>query len=181
MIETQSDIVVEKDGSWTFHGRLLDNEGVLSHFQQNLKRDNRGYFIENRFGARVEHGYLAAVRGFPLRVTKLARAAGPAGGWDVRLEHGGSVRVEATAFRFVDDVTIIVLLPSGVPARLSGVAMVELAAFLLKTEPPTLAGETATHVMKTATAEELIGVQTSSSDRVDPRSSSGMSTMESPT
>ncbi len=136
MIETLTDITVERDGTWRFQGQAISNEAVLHYFQANLRRDAKGYFIRNEFGELVEHGYLKSMEGFPVRVTSLFR--GPDGRWCLRLESGAAVEVETNALRYLDERTLVAVLPTGVPARLSGVAMAALGAYLIADEPPVL-------------------------------------------
>ena len=177
-METQSELTVEENGLWTFRGEEIVNTKVLNYFKENLKRDDRGFFVENRFGKRVEHGYLAAVRGFP-RYAVSVRPTG-SGGWDVTLDTGTRICVESTALCYVGEHTVAVILPGNVPARLSAGAMGELAEFLVEAEPPTLAVGSGRTALREATLPELIGNHTSSSERVDPSSSSGISTIDSP-
>lgn len=154
------------------------NPEILNYFQQNLARDSRGYYIINRFGERTEHGYLAGVFGFPLRVQSLR--PGSASEWDLLLQGGQRAGAATSALRFIDNHTLAVILPGGIPARLSGTAMADLAEYIVQTEPVVVTVHGKTTTVPNTSLEALFGDYTSSSERVDPSSSSGMSTMESP-
>ena len=71
MLVTKNDVEILENGDWFFQGNRIDNQQVLRYFKANLGRDEQGYFIINRFGERIEKGYLKSVKGFALFVVRL--------------------------------------------------------------------------------------------------------------
>jgi len=70
-----SEIVVTSDDRWIFRGNEIVQEDILSYFRSNLKQDESGVFIDNRFGELEEHGYLT-LYGYPVHVTYVSEEGG---------------------------------------------------------------------------------------------------------
>ncbi|AYV57053.1 hypothetical protein CH370_02305 [Leptospira kmetyi] len=62
-----SEIFVDAEDRWIFRGNRIDQKEVLSYFRQNLKEDDLGIFIDNRFGELTENGYLE-LEGYPIHL-----------------------------------------------------------------------------------------------------------------
>jgi hypothetical protein len=61
-----SEIRVGDHDEWVFRGNEITQEDVLLYFKQNLKEDEAGIYIDNRFGDLEENGYIE-IRGFALQ------------------------------------------------------------------------------------------------------------------
>ncbi|MCB1316732.1 MAG: hypothetical protein KDK34_16330 [Leptospiraceae bacterium] len=135
---TEPGIEIDERGQWIFQNQPIDNPSVLNYFKTQLFRHADGrYYIENVFGARKEHGYLKRVAGFPLRavrITPLAKDADSENSSvtqiEIQLETGESCVVPIDNLRIFASDTLAVILPSGVPARLSALAMASLVEYL---------------------------------------------------
>ncbi|TGL97394.1 hypothetical protein EHQ76_14765 [Leptospira barantonii] len=62
-----SEIFVDSEDRWIFRGNRIDQKEVLSYFRQNLKEDEIGIYIDNRFGEFIENGYLE-LDGYPIHL-----------------------------------------------------------------------------------------------------------------
>lgn len=134
---TESDLTVDPDGRWNFRGEPLTNRSVLLYFKKNLARDEKGYFILNRWGERREISYLQSVRGCPLIVLSIVveeiSQSHPQQeiGFRLRLDSDEFVSIDRRRIYILNDHTVVVDLPDrGFPARLSPGAMTELTAWL---------------------------------------------------
>ncbi|EMJ90510.1 hypothetical protein [Leptospira alstonii] len=63
-----SEIFVDSEDRWIFQGNRIDQKGILSYFRQNLREDQFGIYIDNRFGELTENGYLE-LEGYPIHLT----------------------------------------------------------------------------------------------------------------
>ncbi len=132
---TRPGITIAADGRWFFRENEIFQEGVLTYFKQNLRQDGDGYYIINRFGELLEHGYLDRVEGFPLFITAAYPEADPddPGGVRLRLvlDSGETLRVPGNSLRIYGDDLLAVIIPErDVPARLTGPAMASLVEYL---------------------------------------------------
>lgn len=62
-----SEIFVDSEDRWIFRGNRIDQKEVLTYFRQNLKEDDLGIYIDNRFGELTENGYLE-LEGYPIHL-----------------------------------------------------------------------------------------------------------------
>ena len=65
-----TDILVDLNDKWFFHGSEITNNGILNHFKTGLSEDERGIFITNKFGELSEHGYIKTM-GYPLHINHI--------------------------------------------------------------------------------------------------------------
>ncbi|MDV6234707.1 hypothetical protein CH379_003565 [Leptospira ellisii] len=63
-----SEIFVDTEDRWIFRGNRIDQKEVLSYFRKNLKEDEAGVYIDNRFGDLSENGYVT-IQGYPIHLT----------------------------------------------------------------------------------------------------------------
>ncbi|TGK31073.1 hypothetical protein EHQ12_03245 [Leptospira gomenensis] len=63
-----SEIIVDAQDRWIFRGNRIDQKEVLSYFRKNLKEDESGVYIDNRFGDLAENGYVR-IQGYPIHLT----------------------------------------------------------------------------------------------------------------
>ena len=62
-------ITIDEHDRWWNSTAQIINADVLAYFKRNLHRtDDGAYYILNRFGELREHGFLDAVRGFPILI-----------------------------------------------------------------------------------------------------------------
>lgn len=130
---TRPGIRVDERGRWYYRSDLIENRAILDYFKKQLRRDANGYYIENRFGPRSEHGYLERVDGFPLAADSLQPEPDDADGirLRVRLDDGEQFEGPAEALRiFAEDSLGLEVPGRGVPARLSPLAMASLVTYL---------------------------------------------------
>ena len=133
---TKPGIGVDARGFWRYRGQAIENRGVLSYFKQQLRRDAKGYYIENVFGERREHAYLDKVEAFPLQVrTILPLALAGAKkelGIQLGLDSHESISVPAQSLYVlgVDNMAVLLSARGDVPARLSPAAMTSLMPYL---------------------------------------------------
>jgi hypothetical protein len=127
---TEQDIRVTEEDRWKAGKETIINDEVLKYFKANLGRDERGYFIENRWGDLTEKGYLREVRGFPLLAVELSCEGSLC---QATLDGGQSAELLPGDFFFCDDVTVGFIY-KGIPVRLAVRAMAGLALHL--TEDP---------------------------------------------
>ncbi|MCC5815896.1 MAG: hypothetical protein JJT78_14170 [Leptospira sp.] len=73
--EFDSEIYITADDKWIFRGNEIIQEDILSYFRKNLKQDERGVYIDNKFGELEEHGYLT-LYGFPVHITYVSEEGG---------------------------------------------------------------------------------------------------------
>lgn len=55
-----SEIKIDKSGTWFFRGNEITQTDVLKHFKKNILEDEIGIYIENKYMELVEHGYVEA-------------------------------------------------------------------------------------------------------------------------
>lgn len=65
-----SEITVTVNDKWIFRGDEITQHDILSYFRKNIKQDETGVYIDNRFGELVEHGYIN-LEGFPLHIKSI--------------------------------------------------------------------------------------------------------------
>ena len=70
-----SEICINAQDEWMFHGNSIIQEKILSYFRSNLKEDQDGVYILNQFGELEEHGYLK-IEGYPLHITNVTDEEG---------------------------------------------------------------------------------------------------------
>lgn len=70
-----SEIQVTPEDRWVFRGNEIIQEDILRYFRSNLKQDDRGVYILNRFGEREEHGYLD-LQGYPVHILSVSEEGG---------------------------------------------------------------------------------------------------------
>ncbi|MBM9500217.1 hypothetical protein JWG44_08140 [Leptospira sp. 201903071] len=63
-----SEIYVDSEDRWIFNGNRIVQKEVLNYFRKNLREDEFGIFIDNRFGELSENGYLE-LDGYPIHLT----------------------------------------------------------------------------------------------------------------
>lgn len=134
---TESDLTIDPDGQWNFRGERLSNQSVLLYFKRNLNRDEKGFFILNRWGERREIAYLQSVRGCPLFVRSIdlvdvsGRKEESEGHFRLHLDSNEIVSADWRRIFILDDQTVVVQLPiREFPARLSPAAMTEFSQWL---------------------------------------------------
>ena len=129
-IKTAPDVWVDDRDRWRFKDEIIRNEEVLGYFKANLHRDDEGYFIENRWGERVENGYLRGVFGFPLRAIRLDFLDGLS--VELLLDSGALTVASLTELFYLDEHTIGFLETNArLPIRLSAQAMVQMSERLV--------------------------------------------------
>ncbi|MCB1191061.1 MAG: hypothetical protein H7A23_10665 [Leptospiraceae bacterium] len=62
-----SGIIIEKDNKWIFRGQEIIQKNVLEFFQNNLREDEHGIYIENHYKQFLEMGYVQC-KGHPLKI-----------------------------------------------------------------------------------------------------------------
>ena len=141
--ESNPEVSIDSLGRWFFQrDALIDNPNVLAYFKANLRRDGKGFFIENHFGELVEIAYLESVEGFPLEAqifveslaenqAETSRNGAPSQAvFAAGLDSGQRVLLSPAELFMVDENTIGFLTEHKVPVRLSPVAMASLTEFL---------------------------------------------------
>ena len=141
---TKPGITVDAQGIWQYQAQAIENTSILSYFKQQLRRDAKGYYIENIFGERREHAYLDRVKGFPLQVrtiTPLRSQSLLTPGREefsvqVDLDSHENISVPAQNLYILgaDKMVLILSTRGGVPARLSPSAMTSLMSYLHQDE-----------------------------------------------
>ncbi|AOP33515.1 hypothetical protein A0128_06450 [Leptospira tipperaryensis] len=63
-----SEIYVDSEDRWVFNGNRIIQKEVLTYFRKNLREDEFGIFIDNRFGELSENGYVE-LDGYPIHLT----------------------------------------------------------------------------------------------------------------
>lgn len=66
-----SEILITPEDKWIFRGNEITQEDILKYFRKNLKQDDSGVYIDNRFGELEEHGYLN-LQGYPVHITSVS-------------------------------------------------------------------------------------------------------------
>ena len=129
---TKPGIEIDEKGLWRYQGQTIENTNVLSYFKQQLRRNEKGYYIENIFGEKVEHAYLEKLRAFPLRVQTILPFLSPAPKEEFCLElsldshEKLSAPVQDLHILGTDNMALILSGRGRVPARLSPGAMASL-------------------------------------------------------
>lgn len=140
---TRPGISIDDRDRWWYGPNPIVNPDVLAYFKLNLRRepDDGAYYIINRFGELLEHGFLDRVDGFPLIVeTVLVTTIESANRkteliLELRLDSRESLTVPAAGLTIYDEHTLGLVLPKrNVPARLGPMAMGSLASMLEVTE-----------------------------------------------
>ncbi len=129
---TRPGLSIDAGGQWLYHGDPITNEAILNYFKRQLHRDADGYWIENRFGDKREQAYLDSVEALPLRAVaaQAQRSESGIALW-LRLETGDEAITPASALYVVAEDCLVAELPeSGIPVRLSGLAMASLVSYL---------------------------------------------------
>lgn len=127
---TRPGVRVAAGGRWFYGGDEITNAGVLAYFRQNLHREPGGaYYIANRFGELLEHGYLDAVLDFPLSVLRATPYDADGDVFlELQLDSGELMTAPAAAATVYADDCLAVRLPErNLIARLSPLAMAGLA------------------------------------------------------
>ncbi|TGK55354.1 hypothetical protein EHQ16_08315 [Leptospira kanakyensis] len=62
-----SEIYISPNDEWIFRGNKIDKEEILQYFRNNLHGNQKGVYIENKFGELSEHGYIR-IDGCPCHV-----------------------------------------------------------------------------------------------------------------
>ncbi|EMY60498.1 hypothetical protein [Leptospira terpstrae] len=62
-----SEIYISPTDEWIFRENKIDKEEILQYFRNNLHGNEKGVYIENKFGDLSEHGYIR-IDGFPCHV-----------------------------------------------------------------------------------------------------------------
>ncbi|MBM9576504.1 hypothetical protein JWG45_04980 [Leptospira sp. 201903070] len=70
-----SEIYVDSEDRWIFNGNRIIQKEVLNYFRKNLREDEFGIFIDNRFGELSENGYLE-LEGYPIHLTSCKKSGG---------------------------------------------------------------------------------------------------------
>lgn len=73
--EFDSEIYVTVDDKWIFRGNEITQEDILNYFRMNLKQDDNGVYIDNKFGELEEHGYIK-LYGYPVHITYVSEEGG---------------------------------------------------------------------------------------------------------
>ena len=132
-LKTRPDIRVEANGAWMYRDQTINNPGILNYFKAELRRDEDGYYIENRFGESREHGHLEAAHGLPVQAVAIEPYMSPAQEmrlW-VRLDYGAELDLPGSALLILGEGCLAVMMENrGFPARLSGGAMASLVTYL---------------------------------------------------
>ncbi|EMK08961.1 MULTISPECIES: hypothetical protein [Leptospira] len=70
-----SGIFVDSEDRWIFQGNRIDQKEILAYFRQNLREDELGIYIDNRFGELTENGYLE-LEGYPIHLIACKESEG---------------------------------------------------------------------------------------------------------
>ncbi|AVQ11796.1 Uncharacterized protein XB16_1464 [Leptospira santarosai] len=70
-----SEIFVDSEDRWIFQGNRIDQKEILAYFRQNLREDELGIYIDNRFGEWAENGYLE-LEGYPIHLIECKESEG---------------------------------------------------------------------------------------------------------
>lgn len=70
-----SEIFVDSEDRWIFQGNRIDQKEILAYFRQNLREDELGIYIDNRFGEWTENGYLE-LEGYPIHLIECKESEG---------------------------------------------------------------------------------------------------------
>jgi hypothetical protein len=70
-----SEIYISQEDIWIFRGKEIFQEEILKYFRKNLREDESGVYIDNRFGELAENGYVK-IDGFPLHIIHVAEDGG---------------------------------------------------------------------------------------------------------
>ncbi|MDI7230505.1 hypothetical protein QMM87_17910 [Leptospira santarosai] len=70
-----SEIFVDSEDCWIFQGNRIDQKEILAYFRQNLREDELGIYIDNRFGEWTENGYLE-LEGYPIHLIECKESEG---------------------------------------------------------------------------------------------------------
>ena len=133
---TRPQVRVDAQDRWFYADQAIVNPDVLAYFKLNLHRNAEGdYYIINRFGELLEHGYLDGVAGFPLIAESVTVHSAGAQGLELALglDSREQLRVPADALRMYDEQTLGLLLPipgREIPVRLGPLAMASLVDYL---------------------------------------------------
>ena len=127
---TTPGISIAADDRWIYHDQPIVNQDILSYFKRSLRRIGPDYYIENRWGERVEHAYLSRVQGFPL-IARSLKFNTQNHTIELSLDSEESVEVLPDLLHYCDEQTIAALHPhTSIPIRLCARAMIELAEYL---------------------------------------------------
>jgi hypothetical protein len=70
-----SEITVTANDKWIFRGDEITQGDILSYFRKNIRQDENGVYIDNRFGELEEHGYIN-LEGYPLHIKSISEEGG---------------------------------------------------------------------------------------------------------
>ncbi|RHX85671.1 hypothetical protein [Leptospira stimsonii] len=70
-----SEIYVDAEDRWIFNGNRIIQKEVLTYFRKNLREDEFGVYIDNRFGELSENGYVE-LNGYPIHLTSCREVDG---------------------------------------------------------------------------------------------------------
>lgn len=125
-LKTAPDVWIDDRDRWRFKGEIISNEEILQYFKANLRRDEEGFFIENRWGEKREFGYLRGVFGFPLRAESIDFLDGIS--VEFHLDSGATAVAGVTELFYLDEKTVGFVAPdSHIPVRLSPQAMIKMS------------------------------------------------------
>lgn len=131
---TKPGIEINEKGLWKYKGQKIDNPSVLSYFKRQLRRDAKGYYIENAFKDRREHAYLDKVRSFPLQVTTIRSLVQEGKEFYIQALLDSHENLKAQALNLfilgTDKIALILSERGKIPARLSPGAMTSLMSYL---------------------------------------------------